>query len=82
MRSTIRAQSGVILRNVTTTWDVRPNPDLLLEVERSHAVARHARVRVLADQVWAGVYRPPADAVAGALLDWAGDPFPATRTPA
>jgi len=70
---------------VTATWGVRPEPHALAEVSRPevsrpHVSARQARVRAVTDRVWAGAYRPPAEAVAGALLDWAGDPFPATRT--
>ncbi len=44
-------------------------------------LARAARIRRLHDQVWAGVYRPPADLVADALAAWASDPFPVDAFP-
>jgi hypothetical protein len=51
-----------------------------LESPAEAPLARAARMRTLQDQVWAGVYRPPADLVAGALLEWVRDPFPNGRT--
>jgi hypothetical protein len=49
---------------------------MLEDAPEEAPIARAARMRTLHDQVWAGVYRPPADLVAGALLAWARDPFP------